>query len=257
MSTTRDIFEERRNEIAAYFDFVTHIIDDGASLIFPLPLGSTPEAQRREESIDLSLSHTLKANGFLLLYNLVEATMSTAIEEIHETICNIPALGADELNETLSKKAMKRFRSGAMEITQHCGSPISQSILRYWLDEHKKGVGDDHNPLFSGNVDAMKIRAVADDYGFSHKTNGRKTKAGKRLLDVKSKRNELAHGRIAFKECGQNMSLTELLEIKMEVIHYLDEILSNIETYMNAQNFLRNPPLASPTTTAILSQYAP
>lgn len=251
MSVTRTTFNDRCDEINTYFEFITDIIDQKASLIFPLPWGTSPETVRTEKTILIDLAHTLKANGFMLLYNLTEATMSNAIAEIHDTISSNPTLGSDDLNEQLSSRVIRKFHSGVMDITKHCANPVSISVLRYWLDEHQKGVDSNNNPLFSGNVDAKKIREIAEEYGFSHITNSSKTKAGKRLLEVKKKRNELAHGHVAFKECGQNMTLSELIEIKTEVIHYLDEILTNIEAYISNQNFLHTPPTA--TTTAIVA----
>lgn len=253
MSVTRDIFNERRDEISAYFQFMTEIIDYKAALIFPLPLGSPDETIRIEKTVSLELSHTLKANGFLLLYNLVEATMCNAIDEIHDTIGNLTTLGADDLNETLSKTAIRSFRNGAMQITNHCANPISQSILLYWLGHHQKSVKDNQNPLFSGNVDARKIREVAEKYGFSHNTNSANTQDGRRLLLVKTKRNDLAHGHSAFKECGRDIPLSDLMEIKAEVLYYLDEILTNIESYMNNKKFLRTTPTAVATVASIVA----
>lgn len=239
MSVTRDSFNERVTEIELYFSFVEEVIDRQAALIFPLPIGSKPRTKRKEKKIPIELTHTLKANGFLLLYNLVEATISNAIEEIHETIGSDPAVGTDNLNNSLIKTAMTRFKNGMMKITDHCKHPASQSLLRYWIDEHKDGVEREKNPLFSGNVDARKIRDVAADYGFSAETTKRKTKDGESLVTVKSKRNSLAHGHTAFNECGRGITMPALLAIKTEVIHYLDEILKNIEHYITNKAYLR------------------
>lgn len=247
MSITRDLFNERRAEIEAYFDFLADIIDHRASLLFPVPRGGN-EDDRVEKPVHIDLSHTLKANGFLLLYNLVEASIGSAIEEIHATIAADAGLGADALIDPLTSNALGRFRAGAMTITQHCMHPVSQTVLRYWLDDHQRSIANNKNPLFSGNIDAKKVREVAEDYGFSHRTS-RAAKGGKRLLDVKSKRNALAHGKVAFKACGQSLAMPELQEIKTEVIRYLDEILANIETYLSAQTYLRVAPIPAPPPT--------
>lgn len=238
MSVARVLFDERANEIALYFSFIEEIIDRQASLIFPLPIGAKPHTKRKTKPVSIELTHTLKATGFLLLYNLVEATISNAIEEIHVTIEN-EALGTDDLNDALVTRAMTRFKHGAMNISEHCKNPASRSLLRYWIDEHKKGVAEEKNPLFSGNVDAKKIREVAGDYGFSTSTTKRKTKDGKSLVTVKAKRNSLAHGHIAFQECGRDILLQDLVNIKTEVVHYLDEILHNIEDYITNKGYLR------------------
>jgi len=236
MSITRDLFNERRAEIEAYFSFLSDLVDRKAALVFALAPGAMSEPETKPVGIDLL--HTLKANGFMLLYNLAEASIGGAIEEIHATIATHTTLHLDALIDPLTQRAMHKFRSGAMTISNHCTYPVSQSVLRYWLDDHQKATTENRNTLFSGNIDAKKVREVATDYGFSVKT-GRAAKGGKRLLEVKSKRNALAHGKIAFKDCGQSLPMTELQEIKTEVIHYLDDILTNVEDYLSNQSYLR------------------
>lgn len=83
MSVARVMFDERVADIERYFSFIEEIIDHQATLVFPLPIGTKQDVPRLEKLVPIELKHTLKANGFLLLYNLVEATVSNAIEEIH------------------------------------------------------------------------------------------------------------------------------------------------------------------------------
>ena len=86
--------------------------------------------------------------------------------------------------------------------------------------------------IFSGNVDAKKIKEIADKYGFSHQTDSKFTKNGAKLVTVKEKRNDLAHGEISFQECGKDYTIQDIIAIKNEVIKYLEEILNNIEQFL-------------------------
>lgn len=240
MTLSRDLFNERTQEINLYFAFLDDIINKKASLIFPVPHGLPPEVEREEKQIPLDLWHTLKANGFLLLYNLIEATIVNAIEEIHDQIDSENGIDVDSLVETLTERAMKRFRgSGEVEYSMLCKSPISQGMLRHWLDEHERKVAANEHPLFSGNVDARKIREVAALYGFCIQTDEAKTKNGANLLTVKTKRNNLAHGQVPFRDCGREVSLPELVDIKTEVVLYLDDVLDAVEDYLAHQSYLR------------------
>ena len=92
--------------------------------------------------------------------------------------------------------------------------------------------------LFSGNVDAREIRKIAEKYGFSYQTDSAKTKDGQSLVDIKDKRNDLAHGHKSFKEVGQGKTIEDLLKIKEEVIEYLRQILLNIAIYLENQEYL-------------------
>jgi predicted phage tail protein len=92
--------------------------------------------------------------------------------------------------------------------------------------------------LFSGNVDAQKIKEIAQHYGFSTDTEARRTKNGADLLTVKYNRNQLAHGWESFGNIGREKNAPELLEIQKRVVRYLKEILQNIEKYLNNQEYL-------------------
>lgn len=232
---TLDFFHERKSDIETYFDFLESVITHKAKLVLHKPKKAGLGVEKSEVNIPLDFSHTLKANGFLLLYNIVEATLSSAIEEIHDSICADVTLGADELVETLARQAVGRVNSKNLPLT----SPLSKSILQHWIDDHRANVGMHKNPLFSGNVDAKLIKDVAKIYGFSSDAKSSKAKNGTNLVKVKIKRNELAHGKVSFKDCGRDIVIDELVQIKSEVISYLEQILSNIESYLNNKNYIR------------------
>ncbi len=82
------------------------------------------------------------------------------------------------------------------------------------------------------------LKKLAEKYGFSYKTEFTKTKNGQNLVVVKSNRNDLAHGLKSFEEVGRDKTIDELLEIKEEVIEYLRQILENIKTYLDNQEYL-------------------
>lgn len=62
-------------------------------------------------------------------------------------------------------------------------------------------------------------------------------RGGSKLLTVKTQRNLLAHGNISFSECGRERTFIELNDIKNEVINYLEDILNNIEIYIDNKDY--------------------
>ena len=70
MTTVQQDFQTRAGEIENYFRFV-QLLADGEILL--TPSDATVPPLNRDDSD--SLLKTLKANGFILLYNLVESTM--------------------------------------------------------------------------------------------------------------------------------------------------------------------------------------
>ena len=238
MTVGRELFNERSEEVGLYFEFLEDIIDRRAKLIFPLPHGAPQDAIPEIKVVSLDLSHTLKANGYLLLYNLVEATISNAVEDIHRQIGLDGSIDADQLVHSLTERALKRFRSSNEKVMVE-ETPVSQMLLRHWLEDHRKKVADNVHPLFSGNVDARKIREVGDMYGFTISTDPAVTRNGAELVNVKAKRNDLAHGHVPFRECGRDVTLQDLSQIKREVIAYLSDVLTAVESYLADRKYLR------------------
>lgn len=226
----RDLFLRRTEEVSRYFNFLTEITNNKADVLGILqPDQSIKKVQNFLISRDLV--KTLRANGYLLLYNLVESTMTNAIDAIHQ-IFSSEALSFDDLTKEVQQVVLKNFKSAAIEdnLTYTQSHPIKIAILR---------TGYDKKNLFSGNVDARSIRDTAKMYGFdiaAHDTA--ESRDGRRLVNVKNKRNELAHGKISFEECGHETSHDELISIAKETIAYLKAVLDGVEEYVIERKYL-------------------
>ena len=71
-------FDERAQEVSKYF-FLLKNLEQGS---IQLSMGNPDHSKTK--SIDTELAKTLKATGFLLLYNLIESTIQNAIEAIFD-----------------------------------------------------------------------------------------------------------------------------------------------------------------------------
>ena len=130
----------------------------------------------------------------------------------------------------LQKRVVKNLiKRGKLQILLHDTFMSNVNVLVSGFDE---------KALFSGNVDAQKVREIAKEYGFSSDINHKEAKGGKDLLTIKTNRNDLAHGTKSFSEIGRNYTVTELQEMKEAAFAYLDSILKNIESYIQKQEYL-------------------
>lgn len=229
------LFSERMQDINEYFSFIELLINKRPSLVYNDLINNNIVSS----SIDIEMTHILKANAFIILYNLIEATISNAIEDIHKVLMSDANLCVDTLNTTLTKMAFKNTNL-AHNIDFSIES-VAKTILKTWLAEHQKIINSNRNPLFSGNVDARKIKEVAEHYGFSSTTDAEKTRNGYNLLPIKTARNDLAHGSESFRNKGRETSIDTLIEMKDEVSHYLNCILDNIQDYLDTRSYLRVP----------------
>jgi hypothetical protein len=229
MNTVILDFNTRVQEVESYFIFLESLTKEKTKLAF---LKSDGEYQL--ESLESELIKTLKANGFLLLYNLVESTMRNAIEAIHDEFRS-KGVCFDKIKTNIKltilqnlEDCFKKSSSFAKNIHPKINQ-ISIDIIAASFEREK---------IFSGNVDAKMIRSIADKYGFSHCTDCSKTKNGQNLLVVRETRNDLAHGIKSFEEVGRDKSIDQLLEIKEEVTEYLRQILQNIQEYLDKKEYL-------------------
>lgn len=228
------LFQERMEDINDYLSFVKLLIDKKPKLVYESEDGVSIASE-----IDLDITHILKANAYIILYNLIEATISNAIEDIHIVFSNDLSLCVDTVTLNLTKVAFKNIDTKTMSEIDFSIENVSKTIFKTWLEAHKKLVIANKNPLFSGNVDAKKIREVAESYGFSSVTDQMKTRNGVTLVSIKAARNSLAHGSESFRSKGQNASIDEIMRMKDEVFHYLNRILDNIGDYLDSKAYVR------------------
>ncbi|BBD55036.1 hypothetical protein PCC7805_01154 [Planktothrix agardhii] len=223
MQTVFEEFHTRVHEVNQYFVFLEGLIQENTKLAV---LGDNGE--QTIKAIDSNLAKTLKANAFLLLYNLIESTMRNAIEAIFTEISS-QRISFDVVRIEIKKIVIHNFKKRSPDHVHSRLRNISVDIIT---------AGFQKRELFSGNVDRDEIIKVARNYGFSFDTDYSKTKHGEHLYDIMQNRNDLAHGNKSFAEIGQNTSIEDLLKVKQEVIEYLQQILQNIQQYLENQEYL-------------------
>ncbi len=223
MNTVLLDFNTRAQEVDDYFIFLHGLIKQTTKLAVADSAG-----QYQIQSLNPELTKTLKANGLLLLYNLVESTMRNGILAIFDEFKN-QAISFDQLKPKIQMIVLQNLKKRSLEEIHLQINQISTDIIIATFDPEK---------LFSGNVDAKLIKEIAEKYGFSYQTEPTKTKNGENLLVIKRNRNDLAHGVKSFKEVGGDRVIEDLLKIKEEVIEYLRQILENIKTYLDNQEYL-------------------
>lgn len=215
-------FKERVSEIDKYFGLLENIMIHEAQLVLP-------SGEKINE--DKDLNKILRANAFILLYNLIESSISQAIEAIHLDIVKA-GFSYNQIKENIQKEIIDHIRKSIRtDVFIAKVNNIDVDIVEFYTPKNK---------LFSGNVDAREIKDFANRYGFSHSTNPLKTKNGEKLVTVKGKRNDLAHGFISFQECGKDFTIEDIIETKIEVVEYVGQILDNIDEYLKQKEYAIN-----------------
>ncbi len=231
MKKANEDFVKRKAEIEKYFDFLSTLDKDKPTIHF------SEKGVNKISKVDDELLKILKANGFLLIYNLVESACRNSLWEILSAIQG-KKLSYKKLTEEAQllwiKQKVKDLRNAKDETLEKHIQSIATEVINNALVEFKK---ETEFIDLSGNIDAQKIRTLAEIYGFDSKVGDAKEKAGADLEEIKKKRNHLAHGRVTFAECGKDYSVTQMCEYKKNAISYLESILSNIETYIKGGKY--------------------
>jgi hypothetical protein len=208
-------FEDRRRQVRHYLAIVL-------------------AAERRAAIGKVSKAHerrllTLRAGSFLLLYNLIEATIRGAIDAIHDQIVT-ERVSFELLTLEMRKEVMRRFILDATPAKHHTMVEFPIEFVAIALDQGIK---------LAGNVDARLIRKLSSVYGFSSATSADRTWNGSDLRTVKDKRNALSHGFQSYEDIGRDYPAGELLAITRRSLAYISEILKNISTYLDDQQYMQ------------------
>jgi hypothetical protein len=219
-------FERRVTEIELYFKHLELFSERDAFI-------KTPTSTYKKR-VDPELLKVMKANCFLLLYNLVESSISQSLTHIFDTISAKRKMYC-EVKPQIRKIWIKHKHNNFKEKNSDSIFNILQTIENDILDIQ----GFEGIPI-SGNIDGQKIKSIAELLGFSYKvhyTAGR----GENLHVVKVRRNKLAHGEESFSECGRSFTYADLVTIKNQVIRYVRRILNNIESFLDEDQYVINP----------------
>ena len=198
-------------------------------------------AEEKQIVLDRSLIGTIQSSSFLLLYNLIESTMTAAIDAIYKNLQhleqqhqNVPNLFIFNLKENLRKSLIKQYAGifsidGINDFTENKRSFFSSVI----------NSGYDKKNLFNGNIDCSQIDDITrKKFGFKVLPFDGQLYDSQHILSIKNKRNNLAHGSQTFTEVSRYLAMGELKEHLESVINLLNGVFSSIENYLTNQKYL-------------------
>lgn len=219
MTNTRSEYNKRLHEVEIYFDALS-FLDNGSCTISCINI----MGEELTMPVNENLSRILKANGFLLLYNLIEATVRRSIAAVFNAI-HSSSPTYTKLSSELRKLWVKQESKNASldKIISITESVLTNELLSFREDCIN----------ISGNIDAQEIRNILKQFGSNEISNGRNLKI------IKDKRNNLAHGEFSFSEIGKDYTIQDLAKYKEDVKSYLDKVLDEIQQYIDSKCYLK------------------
>lgn len=174
-----------------------------------------------EENPKVDVQLVLKSSLMLMIYNMIEGTMSNLLIEyfdhIHSeniTICSLP----NEFQCTIESYWEKKNVENTDE--------ESDDYIFFDLSYHEI---TKYLKLFSGNLDSRSIREVCKKMGVDLPEDLKEPV----LLVVKNDRNKLAHGETRFNNTCQDITLDEIKIICNKARDYLQKVIDEYERCLN------------------------
>ena len=219
MINVKETFQERKGEIEFYYSVLVEIDKENSSI----------------QTIDNArLFKIMKSNFILMLYNLVESTVSTGMLEIYESIKNESCTYKNMVQElqTIWRDAkIKQVYSSSTELKTYTNRvrEIVDDITTSAPFVLEKGMLN-----INGNLNAGRIKHICDD----HKIRYSVVDDDNKLEEVRRKRNSLAHGDESFSQCARDLTLSDLESIKDIITNFLQGIIQGMEDYCDNKKYL-------------------
>jgi len=158
MSTLIPEYELRVSEILVYFEFLESLLEKDAQLHFPR--GRKLKYARCGED----LLKILKANTFLILYNLIESSIRNGVAKIYDAVRSdgmsyvdiCQQLKVIWVHKQFAPDEGRKIENNAKRLMELIDSVLTAELVSL----------DARDLPIAGNVDADQIRILADKYGF-------------------------------------------------------------------------------------------
>lgn len=198
------------------------------------------DKSEKQFSIDKDLIHTIQSSAFLVMYNLIESTMTACIDAIYQTLqgLEIQHNQADlfifRLHEKLQKHFLKQY---SKYFSEKNISDIIEEQHNFIYNLLTKGYSK--SEIFNGNIDVRKIKEVTKPFNVNIQPVQGNPFDTEHILKIKNKRNELAHGSISFVENSRLLIIGELEQLFQSTQSLLNGVFFSIDTYLNEQGYLK------------------
>lgn len=221
MNDTLSIFEKRKKEIEFYYSVLVDIDSKGKDVV---------------NTIDNRLFfRIMKSNFLLMLYNVVEATVTTGMLEIYEQLkndgCTYSSL-ITEMQNIWRDYKVKEVYSSSSQLKTYINrvEDIVSSIINETPVIFNKNMLD-----INGNLNAKRIKELCD----KHRIRYRVINDEMKLEKVRKKRNSLAHGDESFSDCARDITVNDLEELKDTIFCFLTGIMTGMKKYYDEKQYLK------------------
>lgn len=216
-------YEKRKVEINSYLDLLAKMGADHSKIV---------DVDGNEHVVDQIAYKVCKASSYLIIYNLVEATVTAGVRSIYNKISD-ERLTFSDVMDSLRKVWWHSKKESLINCSRN---QLIDNIYNLYCSTHTEGSVDFNDFIsgVSGNLDAKSIREVCHRYGIDAVSDGRD------LGNIKTNRNWLAHGNKSFSDIGKDCIPSDLYSVRDRVFLFLDEFVLNVNSYISDSRYRRS-----------------
>lgn len=182
------------------------------------------------------LINILKSNVSLMMYNIIEFTVSGLIDCIYDEI-RMQRLSYLDVNESIRKiwrniilKATKDPKANFDTFFRKNEEIIEHILSNQPLDMRAR------DSMPGGNLDGISIKETFESHGIQIKTNSQNYRPDI-LGNIKENRNNLAHGSVSFVDAVRNDSINDIDENAKFIISFLEELIDTVVEFIDAKKY--------------------
>lgn len=234
---THALLRDRAREMLGYMRFLRLALENDAQVVAAHSAQAHP--------LRKGLTHTLKANVYLLLYSSMEAVLVQLLDEMHEAIAQ-HCRGADELNAQLVLMVARSFKTRSTDLDlDNTHAPLDKALFAAWVDDWRARTkaADKRTAGLGGNVDSRAILQQLQRYGVLtvEPKDAPPRLKHEAMQRAKQHRNELAHGEKSFADLGRDLTFEALCDDARAVFRSLARVAQEVEAYLVQKRYRADP----------------
>ena len=223
MITFQDTYDSRKNEIENFLELMKFLEqkenerEDGKSkfseFFYPENGGIHLTYQ--------ALINILKSNVSLMIYNIIEYTVTNLIDSIYDEI-RINHLSYIDVNDSIRSLWRKTILKSVNDPNANFSTFLkkNEEIISAILSNNELNMYA-KNTLPGGNLDGNSIKETFESHGIQVRTNSR----------------NLAHGSVSFVEAMREDSIDDIKTSETLVVGFLEELIETVSTYIEEQKY--------------------
>lgn len=194
--------------------------------------GSELEAELSYQSV----INIMKSNVSLMIYNIIEFTITNLVDIIYE------AIRADQLTYiSVNNHIQRLWRKVALKSVSDPNASFNTFIRKNEeiVDSILQGKIirlQARQSLPAGNLDGEKIVEAFGEHGVLINKSSSNYRPDV-LARIKEQRNSLAHGSVSFVEALRDETIGDINSKKDSVLAFLEEIIENVADYTRNQEY--------------------